>query len=140
MWSSRLSPLSVWAPIALLGLTLIGLVWVTTIFHLQNERVSIERAEVLNSSNLAGAFEEHLSRTLNEIDRSIKSIRANYLRDQNNFDFKSWLKRNELFDDQTLQASIVGRNGFIKLSSIEFGVVCRNRSSRSRALPISSQR
>ena len=119
MWSSRLSPLSVWAPIALLGLTLIGLVWVTTIFHLQNERVSIERAEVLNSSNLAGAFEEHLSRTLNEIDRSIKSIRANYLRDQNNFDLKSWLKRNELFDDQTLQASIVDRNGFIKLSSIE---------------------
>src|SRR5262245_23355518 len=89
-------------PSMLLGGVLIGLVWVTTIFHLQNERTNIELAAVQNSSNLAGAFEEHLSRTLNEIDRSIKIIRANYVRDPNGFDFKSWLRSNPLFDDQTL--------------------------------------
>ena len=119
----RLNSESIWRSIAsrstLLGLFLIGLVWITTMFHLQNERANIERAAVQNSSNLAGAFEEHLSRTLNEIDRSIKIIRANYVRDPNSFDFRNWLRSNQLFDDQTLQVSIVSPDGFIKLSSID---------------------
>ena len=119
MWARQLNPTSIWASISFLGLALIALVWITTAFHLQNEKSSIEQAAVLNSSNLASAFEEHLSRTLNEIDRSIKSIRANYLSDPDNFDFKNWLKRNELFDNNTLQASIISPSGFIKLSSID---------------------
>src|SRR5262245_41348890 len=101
------NPRAIWRllahPSILLGIVLIALVWVSTIFHLQSERANIELAAVQNSSNLAGAFEEHLSRSLNEIDRSIKIIRANYERDPGGFDFKSWLRSNPLFDDQTLQ-------------------------------------
>src|SRR5262245_33710191 len=103
----RLSLRTIWRSLAhpstLLGIILIGLVWITTIFHLQNERTNIELAAVQNASNLAGAFEEHLSRTLNEIDRSIKILRTNYVRDPNGFDFKAWLRSNPLFDDQTVQ-------------------------------------
>jgi hypothetical protein len=48
---------------------------------LKNEHDSAERAAIQNSTNLAGAFEEHLSRSLNEIDRSLKIIRTLYGRD-----------------------------------------------------------
>ena len=50
-------------------------------FFLKDEHDSAERAAIQNSTNLAGAFEEHLSRSLNEIDRSLKIIRTLYGRD-----------------------------------------------------------
>jgi diguanylate cyclase (GGDEF)-like protein/PAS domain S-box-containing protein len=102
----------------LFGLILIGVVWASVNFHLERERVNSERAAIQNSANLAGAFEEHLSRSLNEIDRSIKIVRMDYSRAPDRFDLRSWLKSNPLFDDQTLQVSIIDRNGIIKLSSV----------------------
>ena len=102
----------------LAGLLLIALIWITTILHLQDERANIEELAIQNASNLAGAFEEHLSRTLNEIDRSIKAIRNSYQRHENSFDLRGWLQSNELFDDKTVQVSIVSKDGFIKLSSV----------------------
>jgi hypothetical protein len=60
---------------------LISLVWMAVFFFLKNEHDSAERAAIQNSTNLAGAFEEHLSRSLNEIDRSLKIIRTLYGRD-----------------------------------------------------------
>lgn len=65
----------------LLGAVLISLVWMAVFFFLKNEHDSAERAAIQNSTNLAGAFEEHLSRSLNEIDRSLKIIRTLYGRD-----------------------------------------------------------
>jgi hypothetical protein len=113
----RLAPFAQ-APTAV-GLVLIVAVWFIALTHIDDERAAAERAAIQNSANLAGAFEEHLSRSLNEIDRAIKIIRTNYANDPAGFDFKQWLKTSPLFDDQTLQVSIISRDGFIKLSSID---------------------
>jgi diguanylate cyclase (GGDEF)-like protein len=102
----------------LLCVMMIALVWVGVGFHLKVEHVDAERAAVQNSANLARAFEEHLSRTLNEIDRSLKAIRANYLLDPEGFDLRRWLAISHLFDDHTLQVAIISAGGFIKLSNI----------------------
>ena len=59
----------------LFGVILIGLVWATLFFFLRNEHESAERAAVQNSTNLAGALEEHLLRSLGEIDRTLVIIR-----------------------------------------------------------------
>jgi PAS domain S-box-containing protein len=101
----------------ILGLVLIGVVWLVVGLHIEGERINAEQAAIQNGANLAGAFEEHLSRSLNEIDRSIKVIRAEYL-DEPDFDLRAWLNRSPLFDDQTLQVSIVSREGYIKASSV----------------------
>jgi hypothetical protein len=55
-----------------LGAIFISLVWMAVFFFLKNEHDSAERAAIQNSTNLAGAFEEHLSRSL---------IRGHVLRD-----------------------------------------------------------
>jgi diguanylate cyclase (GGDEF)-like protein/PAS domain S-box-containing protein len=102
----------------ILALLLIGVVWIIAGLHVEGERTAAERAAVQNSTNLAGAFEEHLSRSLNEIDRSIKVIRAEYLEAPGEFDLRGWLNRSQLFDDQTLQVSIVSRDGYITASSV----------------------
>jgi diguanylate cyclase (GGDEF)-like protein/PAS domain S-box-containing protein len=126
MWSSKMLTESGirWLRVVAQGSTLlsaiaIGLVWASVGFHLEVKRSDVEREAVQNSANLSRAFEEHLSRSLNEIDRSLKIIRTNYLLDPELFDLRAWLKISQLFDDQTLQVAIVNPSGFIKLSSIE---------------------
>src|SRR6185295_17090957 len=70
---------------ALIGVVLIALVWLSINFFLENERNSAEQSAVRNSMNLAGAFEEHLSRSLSEIDRSLKILRGRYIRNPDDF-------------------------------------------------------
>jgi hypothetical protein len=110
---------SIWYRSALLGGILIGLVWVSVDLFLKNERNSAEQAAIQNAMNLAGAFEEHLSRSLAEIDRSLKLVRTQYGRDRDKFDLINWLRNAQLFNDEVLQVSIVDRSGHVKLSSVD---------------------
>jgi PAS domain-containing protein len=80
----------IWQPLirhrsVLLGAILISVAWLTLFFFLRNEHQGAERAAIQNSTNLAAALEEHLSRSLSEIDRSLKIIRTLYARDRNKF-------------------------------------------------------
>ena len=102
----------------LLSAMMIALVWAGVGFHLKVEYGDAERAAVQNSANLARAFEEHISRSLNEIDRSLKIIRSNYMLDPDGFNLRRWLNTSQLFDDQTLQVAIISPDGFIKQSNI----------------------
>ena len=101
----------------LLAAILVGLVWMTLFFFLKNEHDSAELAAIQNSRNLAGALEEHLSRSLSEIDRSLKIIRTLYVRDAAKFDLVDWLKTSRSPNDDILQISIVDRDGRVRLSS-----------------------
>ena len=102
---------------ALFGTILIGLVWATLFFFLRNEHDSAERAAIQNSTNLAGALEEHLSRSLSEIDRTLLVIRALYERGKNDFDLAGWLKLSRVTNDEDLKVSIIDNNGNVRLSS-----------------------
>src|SRR5712691_4307496 len=103
----------------LLGALMIGLIWSGLFLHLQVERSDAERAAVQNSDNLARAFEEHLSRSLKDVDRSLKIMRSRYMRYPDELDFRSWLRNSQLFDDQTVQAGVIGPDGLLRLSSID---------------------
>ena len=100
-----------------LAAILVGLVWMTLFFFLKNEHDSAERAAIQNSTNLAGALEEHLSRSLSEIDRSLKIIRTLYARDPAKFDLVDWLKSSRSLNDDVLQVSIIDRDGHVRLTS-----------------------
>ena len=104
---------------ALLGAILTALVWMSVNFFLENERISAEAGAIQNSANLAGAFEEHLSRSISEIDHSLKIVRAQYIRNRADFNLQDWLKTTDLFNNDILQVSIVGANGYIKLSNVD---------------------
>ena len=94
-----------------LGAILISLIWMALSYFLNNEHDSAERAAIQNSTNLAGAFEEHLSRSLSEIDRSLKIIRTLHARDQNRFVLAHWLKSNQILTNDVLQIAIIDRDG-----------------------------
>lgn len=112
----------IWQPLirhrsVLLGSILISVAWLTLFFFLRNEHESAERAAVQNSTNLAAALEEHLSRSLSEIDRSLKIIRTLYARDQNKFDLAGWLTSNPILNDDIVRVRIFNRNGHATLGS-----------------------
>src|SRR5215470_11291117 len=73
---------------ALLGLAMIGLIWMSLGFHAEFERQSAEQAAVENSRNLARAFEAHVSQSLNDINRTLDVMRALYLRDPDRLDLR----------------------------------------------------
>ena len=104
---------------AVLGAILIALVWISAHLFFENERLSAEQAAIQNSENLAGAFDEHLSRSIWEIDRSLQIARTRYLRNPEAFELYEWLKATPLFPDEVVQVSVIDRDGFVKLSSLD---------------------
>jgi diguanylate cyclase (GGDEF)-like protein/PAS domain S-box-containing protein len=113
---------TIWQPFVrhrsvLLGALLISAVWISLSFFLANERNSAERAEVQNSTNLAGALASHLSNSLGEVDRSLTVITALYAQRPENFDLLGSLKTNRVLSNAISRVSIVDRNGIVRLSS-----------------------
>ncbi len=101
----------------LLGLAMIGLIWMSLAFHVEIERDTAEQAAIENSRNLARAFDAHLSQSLADISRTLAVMRAYYLRDREHFDLKVWNDGLHGLGREMMQISIVGADGRIKASS-----------------------
>ncbi len=103
---------SVW-----LGAAMIALVWGSIGFYLKIEHDAAEQSAIRHSHNLTHVLESHLSRSLHDIDRSLKIVRRSYMLYPEGFDFRDWMHGSLLADDQVLQLSIIGADGFLKRSS-----------------------
>ena len=101
-----------------LGIAMIGLVWVSLAFHLTIEQQNAENAAVENSRNLGRAFGAHLSQSLSDINRTLDMMRTYYLRDPEHFNFDAWSDSAQLFDKDMVQLSVAGPDGRIRASSI----------------------
>jgi len=101
----------------LLGLAMIGLIWMSLAFHVEIERESAEQAAIENSRNLARAFDAHLSQSLADISRTLGVMRAYYLRDPDHLDLKVWNDGQLGLGREMMQISIVGPDGRIRASS-----------------------
>ena len=101
----------------LLGLAMIGLIWMSLAFHTEVERGSAEQAAIENSRNLARAFEAQVSQSLNDINRTLDVMRAYYQRDPDHFDLRVWNESSQLLERDLMQISIVGPDGYVRASS-----------------------
>ena len=102
---------------SVLGLAMIGFVWIG-IGYLENvERNGAESAAIRNSDNLTRAFEKHFSASLDEVDRMLVAMRRSYTTHPSDFNFQSWMPSNHSSDGQILLLSITGPDGIIKLAS-----------------------
>ena len=101
----------------LLGLAMIGLIWMSLAFHVEIERDSAEHAAIENSRNLVRAFEAHLSQSLNDINRNLDVIRSYYQRDARDFDLHLWNDAGRMFDSDLVQIAIIGADGVMVANS-----------------------
>ncbi|MGE5268805.1 MAG: response regulator [Thiohalocapsa sp.] len=104
-----------WLPfaISLFGALVILLIAGTVYFQLESERAAILEEARKHTSNLARAFEEHIRRTVKEIDQTLLVLRRSYENDPAHFALWEWPGKELLLQDLPVQIVMVDRQGRI---------------------------
>jgi diguanylate cyclase (GGDEF)-like protein len=104
-------------PATYLGCAMIALVWLSIGFHLAIERENAQKAARQNTGNLARAVEEHLTRSLSDVDRLLLVVRKNYESNPAAFSFSNWTTMTELSQNPANLAGVLNAKGFLTHSS-----------------------
>jgi Histidine kinase sensor domain len=98
-----------------LGLAMIGLLWTGLTLHLSEERESALRGAKQNAGNLARVFEEHVVRVVEEADKALLSLRAQYAKNPEQFNIGN---ARVYLDDLILQIGVIGPDGILKATTL----------------------
>jgi diguanylate cyclase (GGDEF)-like protein/PAS domain S-box-containing protein len=101
-----------------MGVAMIVLTW-GGLFHLVNEEYeNAYTAGLRQGRNLTRVFEEYISRVIGGVDSQLVVLRKLYEQDPANFDFANWVDSVKIQSGLTINFSIVGSDGILKLSSL----------------------
>jgi two-component system, sensor histidine kinase and response regulator len=103
-----------WLPLAmvLFGALVVLLIVGGVVQQLAAERSAILEEARKHTSNLARAFEEHIHRTLGEVDQALLVLKGGYESNPQNFRLWDWPGR-DLLRDLSVQISMADKNGTI---------------------------
>jgi two-component system, sensor histidine kinase and response regulator len=99
--------------ISLFGALVILLIGATVWLQLASERTAILDEARKHTSNLARAFEEHIRRTVKEIDQTLLVLRRGYQNDPDHFTLWEWPGKELLLQDLPVQIAMADREGRI---------------------------
>ena len=104
-----------WLPfaISLFGALVILLIGGTVWLQLASERTAILDEARKHTSNLARAFEEHIRRTVKEIDQTLLVLKRGYESDPARFALWEWPGKELLLQDLPVQIAMADRDGRI---------------------------
>ncbi len=111
---------SLWQPAPLLGLVVIAICWTGLAYQLSAERAKTLDAAIERGNSLARLFEENTIRLIKDLDRTLLLLRLAYEKNQEHFDLRDWAAGTSLLGDLTIQASVVGPDGYMKDSTTEY--------------------
>lgn len=112
------------------GLTMIALIWGAVEFHLNTERQLSETAAIRSTGNLARVFEEQIVRTIKANDRILRSLQLSSVNETLSADFARWVSEIDDQSNLTVQLSLVGADGWLTASSLDFITQAMDRSNR----------
>ena len=101
------------------GLAIIAIFWTGLFYHLSVEHTRELDAAIERGNSQARLFEGTTIRLIKEVDRSLLLFRLAYEKNPENFDMREWAQQTSLLGDQTIQASLVGADGYIAGSTVE---------------------
>ncbi len=104
-----------WLPLAisLFGALVIALIGGTVFLQLTSERAAILDEARKHTSNLARAFEEHIRRSVKEIDQTLLVLKRGYESDPTRFALWEWPGKELLLPDLSVQIAMADRDGTI---------------------------
>src|SRR5450755_3759750 len=103
---------SLWQPAALLGVVVIVICWTGLAYQLSAERAKTLDAAIERGNSLARLFEENTIRLIKDLDRTLLLLRLAYEKNRENFDLRDWAEGTSLLGDLTIQASVIGPDGY----------------------------
>jgi two-component system sensor histidine kinase/response regulator len=104
-----------WLPFSILlfGALVILLIIGGVYYQLSNEHEAILEEARKHTSNLARAFEEHIRRTVKEVDQALLVLKRGYENDPQHFKLWEWSGKELLLQDLSAQISIANRDGVV---------------------------
>jgi signal transduction histidine kinase/CheY-like chemotaxis protein len=103
--------------LGLIGLV-IGLLWTGIGWTLLHDHDVAARAAEEDTANLARAFEENITRTIETVDQTLLILRDAYQRDPIGFARTSWATGRPFLDDLHVQMGVAGPDGTIIWSNL----------------------
>jgi signal transduction histidine kinase len=106
----------------LLGLAIfvVTVMWSGLYVAVTNDYRNTGRQAEVNLSNLARAFAEHTTKTIEGADQAVRFVRAEYLQDGARFNLNDYLRTRDIIDEDYHLLSVIGADGFVVTSSQPF--------------------
>ena len=101
------------AAILVFGLGFVALIFGAVVMQLAGQRAAIVEEARKHTSNLARAFEEHIRRTVKEIDQTLLVLKRGYESDPTRFKLWEWPGKELLLQDLSVQILMADKNGTI---------------------------
>ena len=103
---------------ALLGVCAVVLLWAGISHLLATDKQHAEQSAVQNGANLARAFEEHIIRSIREVDQTLLYVRESYTKDPAHFDLSLWSHNSQFLKDLGFQVAIIDKDGYLLATSL----------------------
>jgi methyl-accepting chemotaxis protein len=107
-------------PAPLLGLVVIAICWTGLAYQLSAEQTKTLDAAIERGNSLARLFEENTIRLVKDLDRTLLLLRLAYEKNREHFALRDWAEGTSLLGDLTIQASVIGPDGYMKDSTTEY--------------------
>ncbi len=103
--------------IILVCLLSLAVIWGAVYYHTSTDRSIVISAAGINSSNLAIAFEEHVKKTVQNIDGLLLQLRSEYQQNPLGFGDRIRLFEDKSVADLLIQVSIIGKKGMMTFNT-----------------------
>ncbi len=107
-------------PATLFGLGMIAACWIGMTLVMSIERDKILEGAIQQSENLVRLFEDNTVQTFERFDRTILLLRKSLEDDPEHFDLREWAHRTALVGDMTIQLAVVGADGYVIATTVEY--------------------
>ena len=104
--------------LTLFGLAMISVIWLGIRHNLNTRHESSEKAAVQNISNLSRIFEEHVTRAIQEADKTLLLLKAAFDASPETFDFRAWLTNPQFSSELAVQYALIGADGIMLASNV----------------------
>jgi len=107
-------------PAAILAVVtlMIGGLWTAVLHDLERDREALTASAGVDALNLARAFEEHVVRTVDDIDSILLLLRHDWVKEPERFAERAAIMQTALGRSLRLQVSIIDRDGYLAASNI----------------------
>ncbi len=101
-----------------LGVAMIVLIWDGVVFLSGAERDHAREAGLRQGNNLTRIFETYISQVVKGTDSALLALRQSYEHNPRDFDLMRWVDNARFQNDLIVQFVIIGRDGFMKRSTL----------------------
>src|SRR6478752_1828614 len=100
-------------PASMFGVAIIAVFWIGLTYLLSVEHAKTLDTAIQHGNSAARLFEETTTRLLKDTDRKLLFLRLAYEEDPKHFDLRNWAERISLIGDLTIQAALIGPDGYM---------------------------